>query len=93
MGFLYGEGLRGRNTNGMNNESFGNILLSGMMVGYRMKVSISVSLIVIDLMGKGVIKKVENKDIKKRKGMVDFKFHGELDVRGNMIKCERKAWS
>jgi hypothetical protein len=56
-----------------------------MMVGTGMKVSISVSLLPIDLVGKGAIEKMRNKNIQKGDRVVFLGFHSELDVRGKAI--------
>jgi hypothetical protein len=50
------------------------------------KVSISVSLFPINLMGKSTIGLMRDKNIKKRKRVISLNFHGKLDLRGNVVK-------
>jgi hypothetical protein len=57
-----------------------------MMVGTGMKVSIGMSLLPVNLVGKGAIRKMRDKNIQKGDRVVLLDFHSELDVRGKAIK-------
>jgi hypothetical protein len=56
-----------------------------MMMGLGMKVSISVSLFLINLVGKGAIREARDENIQKGEGIVLFHFHSELDMGGDVI--------
>jgi hypothetical protein len=56
-----------------------------MVIGLGMKVSVSASIFPINLVGKGSIREARDKNIQKGEGIVLFHFHGELDMRRNVI--------
>lgn len=61
-----------------------------MMVGVGRKVLINMSLVLIDLVSKGSMRELREDDFKKWEEMVIFKFHGEFDVRGNLIEMGKE---
>jgi hypothetical protein len=62
-----------------------------MVVGTSIEVSICMGLLPINLVGKGAVRKMRNKDIQKWDGVVLLGFHSELDVRGEVIKVVKKG--
>jgi len=52
-------------------------------VGDGIKDSIDMGLLSVNLVGKGTVSKLGNRDIQKGKGVVLLGFHRELYVRGN----------
>jgi hypothetical protein len=92
VGFFFCEELGGRNVEGTSNQGFkDNKFLGWMVVGTSIKVSISVGLLSVNLVGKGAIRKSRNKDIQKGEGVVLLGFHSELDVRGKVVKVVKKG--
>ena len=60
-------------------------ILRRMVMGLGMKVSVSMSLFSLNLVGKGTIREVRDENMKKGEEFFLFHFHSELDTRGNVI--------
>ena len=61
------------------------------MMGTCMKILLSVSLLLIDLMGERSISLYRNEDIKERKATIKFTLHGELYGVRLIMKMFEKA--
>jgi hypothetical protein len=76
---------------GSSNQGFkDNKFLSWMMVGTGMEVSISMGLLPVNLVGKGAIRKMRDKNIQEGNGIVLLGFHSKLDVRRETVKMVKE---
>jgi hypothetical protein len=64
-----------------------------MMMGLCMKVFVSVSLFLINLVGEGDIREVRDENIQKGEGIFLFHFHSESYIGGNVVKWLKKEVS
>jgi hypothetical protein len=86
LGFFFLKKLGVRDSDDLSDKSFeDNEILSRMVMGLGVKVSASMSLFVINLVGKGTIREVRDENMKKGEEFFLLHFHSELDTRGNVI--------
>jgi hypothetical protein len=86
VGFFFLKKLGVKDSDGSSDKSFEDKgLLSRMVMGLGVKVSVSMSIFAVNLVGKGTIREATDENIEKGEGFFLLHFHSKLDMGGNVI--------